>query len=459
MAKHETLGSLFTDIADQLREKVGKYTISFLQTSELNQALFQSYYSMCYGGGKFVVVGDDGSSSTGGVAACSSDGKAWTVHKFNSGDMKSVCHGNDRFVAVGADDNTVAYSFDGLNWTEVITNEFVGESVCFGNGLFVTCLGYYSEDGAVWQSSETLSVGSDFEPRVICYGEGKFVIRGGLTIATGSIAIVGGEYAGFSLDGIHWDTVRLPTASAASEIGYGNGRFVVAETRNEGEVGSYSEDGINWILTSSAPESTVFDGSKFVAWDGTSTMRYSKDGFNWVDGAAVKPDNSYYINAHIVCYGSGVYVAIGFSGADYGNHIVVGTAKGESFISADNFPDVIAELSPFNIAYGATPPSDTSKLWVPLEAKPASVEVSLDSLPSAVELPLDENYLKIFATGVAGEGGQIVSLVNWPGSSLKLKVIATYLGDADGYAAAQEAYIYDTEAAAWKSLSGSVYTG
>lgn len=38
-----------------------------------------------------------------------------------------------------------------------------------------------------------------------------------------------------------------------------------------------------------------------------------------------------------------------------------------------------------NIAYGTTPPDDTSKLWVPLTTKPTNVEVSCDSLQSAVD--------------------------------------------------------------------------
>lgn len=38
-----------------------------------------------------------------------------------------------------------------------------------------------------------------------------------------------------------------------------------------------------------------------------------------------------------------------------------------------------------NIAYGTTPPADTSKLWVPLTKKPANVEISGDSLQNAVD--------------------------------------------------------------------------
>ena len=39
-----------------------------------------------------------------------------------------------------------------------------------------------------------------------------------------------------------------------------------------------------------------------------------------------------------------------------------------------------------NIAYGTTPPTDTSKLWIPLTQKPDNVEVSGDSLQNAVDV-------------------------------------------------------------------------
>lgn len=38
-----------------------------------------------------------------------------------------------------------------------------------------------------------------------------------------------------------------------------------------------------------------------------------------------------------------------------------------------------------NIDYGLTPPTDTSKLWVPLTTKPANVEISGDSLQNAID--------------------------------------------------------------------------
>ena len=46
-------------------------------------------------------------------------------------------------------------------------------------------------------------------------------------------------------------------------------------------------------------------------------------------------------------------------------------------------PVTIGSGSSLNIAYGNTPPTDTSKLWVPLAKKPSNVEIGMYSLESA----------------------------------------------------------------------------
>ena len=52
---------------------------------------------------------------------------------------KSVCYGNDKFVAVASDDNMFAYSTDGITWTEgtISNTSRYWYSVCYGNGKFV----------------------------------------------------------------------------------------------------------------------------------------------------------------------------------------------------------------------------------------------------------------------------------------------------------------------------------
>lgn len=718
MAKHETLGSLFTDIADQLREKGHADIFSCVSMN----APF-SVRDVCYGGGKFVAVGDN-------LAAYSTDGINWTeVTLPESVYVYSVCYGDGRFVAVGhgLDGNgAAAYSDDGINWTRglMAPGYFIG--VCYGNGTFVAFganLLAVSEDGNAW-AAVGLGSGS-FHGASVCYGNGKFVAVGHMYWGgTGGLRIEG--YAYYSENGINW-TETVIAAEPWRDVCYGNGKFVAVGAG----AAAYSTDGMNWVeanVPSVGGFAVCYGNNRFIAVGGNWHIVHSEDGATWtMDNAEIS-----------TTAGSPIYIAFGEDRFVFGGN--GGFGYGKAGLIADSFPDVIAELSPLNIAYGATPPSDTAKLWVPLEAKPASVEVSLDSLLSAVDelttksaalsvavgypaaaevggkiyifggtptsgatliqeydpaadtiatktavLPLNlygaaavainekiyifggvsyktsiyeydpatdtltqkesvladgvsypaavaiggkayifggqtaastyttliqeydpatdtcvkmsavlestnygaaavaingkayifggrsystaiqeydpatdtiitkdcvlldgvlnataaaingkayifggqtgasvytdwiqeydplldaivqksavlpepvgraamvevggkayliggyadgsyvstileytareslaENHLKIFATGAAGESGQVVRLVNWPGSSLKMQVFSTYLGDADGYAAAQEAYIYDTEAAAWKSLSGSVYTG
>ena len=719
MAKHETLGSLFTDIADQLREK-GDFDVFSWVTAA---APFEMA-SVCYGNGKFVAV-------NGSSASYSTDGVSWTETNLSESiNLFAVCYGNGKFVAVGG--NSAAYSTDGVNWTEVDTPQYSPlRSVCYGNDRFVavgaTRKTIYSLDGLTWIGEDSFSA-DNVTLHSVCYGDGKFV-------AVGDGVIYGASASGsfsqtiritqHSTDGISWTKKEVLSSIKWKSVCYGSGLFAAATS--EGVFTSY--DAENWMgWNTGAAKAICYGDGKFVAVTDAGRIVHSEDGSIWKKDSRVLDDSALGGISAIV-FGAEKFVVVGDQLVGYG----------KAGIIADSFPDVIAELSPLNIAYGATPPSDTAKLWVPLEAKPASVEVSLDSLPSAVDelttkaavlsvavsypsaaevggkiyifggtpaagatliqeydpaadtiatktavLPLNlygaaavainekiyifggvsyktsiyeydpatdtltqkesvladgvsypaavaiggkayifggqtassayttliqeydpatdtcvkmaavlestnygaaavaingkayifggrnystaiqeydpatdtiitkdcvlldgvlnataaaingkayifggqtgasvytdwiqeydpmldaivqkaavlpepvgraamvevggkayliggyadgsyvstileytaresltENHLKIFATGAAGESGQVVRLVNWPGSSLKMQVFSTYLGDVDGYAAAQEAYIYDTEAAAWKSLSGSVYT-
>ena len=72
----------------------------------------------------------------------------------------SVCYGNDKYVAVGYNSNTFAYSTDGINWTEgtISSTSRNWWSVCYGNGKYVTVVNgsnyfAYSTDGITWTES------------------------------------------------------------------------------------------------------------------------------------------------------------------------------------------------------------------------------------------------------------------------------------------------------------------
>ena len=94
----------------------------------------ESWFSVCYGAGKFVAVG--GSDDR---AAYSKDGINWTLTTLPANKTwLSVCYGNGKFVAVSRTGNIAAYSTDGVNWTQTtLPNKLSWQSVCYGNGKFV----------------------------------------------------------------------------------------------------------------------------------------------------------------------------------------------------------------------------------------------------------------------------------------------------------------------------------
>jgi len=69
---------------------------------------------------------------------------------------------------------------------------------------------------------------------------------------------------------------------------------------------------------------------------------------------------------------------------------------------------------------------------------------------------LDYNHLKLFASVYKSNSGQIVTnIVNGPKAQIKLVMTAAFLGDADGYAKAQTAFVYDTTLGDWRTLDGN----
>lgn len=103
-----------------------------------------TWYSVCYGNGKYVAVGSNSS------AAYSTDGISWNKTTAGSGLLYSVCYGNEKYVAVG-NGNSVAYSSDGVNWVTKAVTGIGMDGICYGNGKFVAVgsIGRvaYSSDG------------------------------------------------------------------------------------------------------------------------------------------------------------------------------------------------------------------------------------------------------------------------------------------------------------------------
>ena len=137
------------------------------------------WHGICYGGGKFVALDNDGYVST------STDGTSWTLAPQDLGSGYSwfdICYGNNKFVAIGAG-GYISTSEDGLTWTSPVQKLDNSSSnnwytITFGNGKFVALDNKgriaTSSDGDTW-SSPSQELSSDCSWWGIAYGNEKFI--------------------------------------------------------------------------------------------------------------------------------------------------------------------------------------------------------------------------------------------------------------------------------------------
>lgn len=277
-------------------------------------AATNGFYSVCYGGGKFVAV-----PLTGNIAAYSIDGLTWnytTMPETNG--YGSVCYGNGKFVAIGyynsSSGKRLAYSDDGVIWTKGTITSAQFRSVCYGNGLFVAVNNslnniYYSSDGTKWT---TVSLENSRYLNSVCYGNGKFV-----AVSSSN------QVAFYSDNGMSWTQVLLPASGAYSSVCYGNGLFVATRygiSTSEPLSPIYSSNGISWyygVLDSivNGQISITYGNGKFVVVTyGSDQVLYSLNGIDWEISTRSLP---FISNWHSICYGDGKFVAV----ADGGKYI------------------------------------------------------------------------------------------------------------------------------------------
>jgi len=121
-----------------------------------SSGVLSSIYSVTFGEGRFVAVGNEGALVT------SADGATWTSAKSTTDErLRNVVYANGMFVAVGYN-GTIITSRDGLNWTQrnsKTTERLNG--VSFGNGLYValskTGQVVSSRDGRHWKQGPALN--------------------------------------------------------------------------------------------------------------------------------------------------------------------------------------------------------------------------------------------------------------------------------------------------------------
>ena len=203
-----------------------------------------------FGGGLWVVTGDDGGILT------SNDASNWTDRSIpgTTNDLSVLVYGAGRFIAFSANRDRIYHSENGLEWqvsdgapvAGVNAAAFIaGKFIAVGNAGLVLS----SADGLSWTRYD---IGATDDLLSVCYGKGGYV--------AGAL-----DHTATSQDGITW--LWHPNDSAPRVISYLDGWFVSDDFR-------VSRDGIGWTpALNEFPKfyrmtSIVFVDSGFVGVEG-----------------------------------------------------------------------------------------------------------------------------------------------------------------------------------------------
>ena len=192
---YTNLKSLFTDIADAIREKTGKtdtivandfpneiasISTGFPNGTEWFQSNCPSGYfnKLYYANGTWLA-----DSSTEGCIYYSKDGITWNQSRYASDKYVNLCHANGLWVlGSGTASRGLYYSTDGRIWTQSNITSGACNSICNGNGIWVASNTsssnglpgiYISTDGKTWSQSNMTSGGY-----TIYYANGIWVASG-----------------------------------------------------------------------------------------------------------------------------------------------------------------------------------------------------------------------------------------------------------------------------------------
>ncbi len=295
-------------------------------------------YSVAYGGGKWVAVGQDDSGS-GNNIYYSSNGQNWTAvsgSPFGNsvfGGGKSVAYdGSGKWVAVGngsGSGNNIYYSTNGQSWTAATatasgpifgTNGF-GNSVAYdGIGKWVA-VGFDSSGNNIWYSSDggvTWTAASGYPG----YGNSVAYDGSGKWVAVGFDDSGSGNNIWYSSDGQSWAAAPdspFTDGGTGNSVAFANGTWVAV-----GDGVYYSTNGINWIFALSfGGNSIAFANGKWVAvgyGSSGNNIYYSTNGINWTAASGFPFGNIGYQQtepyANSVAYANGIWVAVGYGTAN-----------------------------------------------------------------------------------------------------------------------------------------------
>lgn len=191
-------------------------------------------FSVCYGNGRFVFVGEY-------FAGYTADLSTWINQSSSvaSSALYHIFYADNRFLAAGMD--TAIETPDGSTWQVRTPGTGIYQGGIYANGRFTLVadnyyVRYSTGDLSTWYNSNQ-GVSADV-PNImfgIAYGNGIYIIAGG----AGQIAR--------SINGLNWTNITV-SSSDLLDVAYGNGKFVAVEMN--GKIW-YSADGITWTLANS----------------------------------------------------------------------------------------------------------------------------------------------------------------------------------------------------------------
>lgn len=196
----------------------------FIWTERINPTS-HVWQSVCYGtdlyddNNNFVAVSSIGTNDR---VMTSSDGIVWETQNTSglNNSWTDICFGNGRFVVVGIDGEIMSSIDGGINWsgTTITTNYW--SSVVYGNGKFVAVSNsganraMVSTDGINWTTHTAASL-NDWNS--ICFVRDTYIA----VSETGT-----NDRIMTSSDGITWASQTTPVDNAWKSVTYGNGILI-----------------------------------------------------------------------------------------------------------------------------------------------------------------------------------------------------------------------------------------
>ncbi len=178
-----------------------------------------------------------------------------------------------------------------------------------------TTSGAYSLDGITWVDI-TLPTAS--APTGATSNQWRAIAYGVVSNVSYYVAVAREtSVAAYSTDGINWTAANLGDVADWTDIAYGNGTFVaIAESTSGSALRSVSTNGgATWslgTLAGAGARCIAYGGTRFVAVEGSfsNQVSYSTNGVTWTNTTMPANDDSTNSNWVDIAYGNGRFVAI-----------------------------------------------------------------------------------------------------------------------------------------------------